>query len=140
MQKTIKNQTSIEDYEMCITDNSDLPRPPFFTYYLFGICAIVSFLGAIVFQCSYEVQQKSYRTMRRAMSSFAFSASRRRFGIPRSPFPSTTVECISNTGETAGAFTVTTDTVVIIDQSDSGFEGTEMIQMSDEDSIVFSYI
>lgn len=57
--KTIMRETSLHDYEMCVKDNSHLPKPPGWIYWFFHLCALVSVLGAIVFQCSIRVQQRS---------------------------------------------------------------------------------
>jgi len=59
MDKTATNHTLPEDYEICIRDNAHLPRPSLWTYYIFHICGLISLLGAIIFQCSLRVQQRS---------------------------------------------------------------------------------
>jgi len=64
MGKTTNNQTLPEDYEECIRENADLPRPSLWTYYIFHICGLISVLGAIVFQCSLRVQQRSMTLLR----------------------------------------------------------------------------
>jgi len=64
MGKTTSNQTSQDDYESCIRENADLPRPSLWTYYLFHLCGLVSVFGAIVFQCSFRVQQRLMNLMR----------------------------------------------------------------------------
>jgi len=91
MAKTTSNQTSPDDYESCIRENADLPRPSLWTYYFFHLCGLVSIFGAIVFQCSFRVQRRSmnflrnsgtsllnvfmFRTCRRAQARNLFSAS-----------------------------------------------------------------
>merc|ERR1712060_591430 len=64
MKKTVMNETTAEDYEMRVIDNADLARPPFWTYYSFPLCSLISVFGAIVFQCSLKVQQRSLRSVK----------------------------------------------------------------------------
>jgi len=64
MEKTVMNETTAEDYEMCVVDNADLAKPPFWTYYTFPLCSLVSVFGAIVFQCSLKVQQRSLSSVK----------------------------------------------------------------------------
>lgn len=70
MGKTLANQTSLEDYEMCVRENGDLPRPQIWTYFLFLLCILIGLLGAIIFQCSLKVQQTSYSSFRSVVLSF----------------------------------------------------------------------
>jgi len=69
IQKTMMQQTSIDDYELCLTDNEDLSRPRAMSYWVFHLCALISVSGAIVFQCSLKVQRRSATTARMLIST-----------------------------------------------------------------------
>jgi len=71
MRQTALNKTSTDDYEMCVLDNEGLPRPPLWTYYTFQLCALISVCGAILFQCSLKVQQRSMSSVRSVAYSIA---------------------------------------------------------------------
>jgi len=58
------NQTLPDDYEICIRERADLPRPSVWTYYIFSFCGLTSMLCAILFQCSFRVQQRSLNLLR----------------------------------------------------------------------------
>jgi len=100
MDKTTTNQTLPEDYEICIRDNAELPRPSLWTYYIFHICGLISVLGAIIFQCSLRVQQRSVNLLSNSGASllklFMFRRGRRR--RVTNPF-SSTCEYISSSME-----------------------------------------
>jgi hypothetical protein len=70
MEKTMANQNSPDDYEICIFQTANLPRQSLWTYYILEVCALISVLGAIVFQCSVRVQQRSLNTMGSLALSF----------------------------------------------------------------------
>jgi len=70
MGKTAANKTSPDDYEMCVLETADLPRPSLWEYYILEVCALISVLGAIVFQCSVRVQQRSVNSLKNAALSF----------------------------------------------------------------------
>merc|ERR1719397_1259366 len=99
MGKTLSNQTSPHDYEICIKENAHLPRPTLWTYYIFHVCALISVLGAIVFQCSLRVQQRSMNLLRSSGASvrnvFMCICRRRQTRNPLSA-PS---ECVSSSME-----------------------------------------
>ena len=61
------NKGSTDDYEMCVKNNED-PKPHLWTFYVFQLCAPVSVLGAIVFQCSLKMQKRTLSTMKRQQS------------------------------------------------------------------------
>jgi len=63
MGKTRTNKTSPEDYD-CIRENADLPKPSLWTYYIFSFCGLASILSAILFQCTFRVQQRSANHLR----------------------------------------------------------------------------
>jgi len=69
VESTLMNQTSRGDYEVCVMDSSDLPSPPIWTYWFFPFCALVSVFGAMIFQCTVRMQQRSWSTLREAVSS-----------------------------------------------------------------------
>jgi len=100
MGKTMTNQTSPHDYEICIEENEDLPRPTLLTYYIFHVCALISVLGAIVFQCSLRVQHRSMNLLRSSGASvrnvFMCRICRRR--QTRNPL-SAPSECVSTSME-----------------------------------------
>jgi hypothetical protein len=73
MEKTIANRTSPDDYELCILKTSYLPRPSLWTYYILEICALISVLGAIVFQCSVRVWQSSVNSLSNLVRNLALS-------------------------------------------------------------------
>jgi len=73
MGKTKANQTSPDDYQMCISETADLPRPQLWTYYILEFCALISVLGAIVFQCSLRVQNRYINSLRNAALSLCKS-------------------------------------------------------------------
>jgi len=56
-EKTLENDTN---YNACVMRNN---RPYQVTYWLFPCCAIVSILGAIIFQCTRRVQKDSFATL-----------------------------------------------------------------------------
>jgi hypothetical protein len=70
MEKTMTNRTSPDDYERCILEKAHLPRPSLWTYYILEVCALISVLGAILFQCSVRVQQRSLNSLRYLALSF----------------------------------------------------------------------
>jgi len=65
-------KNSTEEYKMCVTNNND-SKPPLWTFYFFLLCALVSILGAIIFQCSLKVQERGVNTVKMAVESFMFS-------------------------------------------------------------------
>jgi len=73
MEKTMANRTSPEDYELCILKTAHLPRPSLWTYYILEVCALMSVLGAIVFQCSVRVYQRSVNSLRNLARNLALS-------------------------------------------------------------------
>jgi len=70
---------------MCVRSN-DLSKPPLWCWYLFLLCALVSIIGAIIFQCSLKVRQRSVTSMKMAvvtfMSSVRTTRARRRSELP----------------------------------------------------------
>jgi len=56
---TSLNQTSGEDYKQCVTNNSELAKPPLWTYWILSFCTLAGVLGGIILQCSSKVQQHS---------------------------------------------------------------------------------
>merc|ERR1719320_2396434 len=71
--KTLANFTLPVDYEMCVRDNTDLPMPPQWTYWFFHLCALISVFGAIIFQCSLKVQERSLKSMKDAVTSLVIA-------------------------------------------------------------------
>jgi len=69
MAMTTTNHTSPEDYAICIQENADLPKPSPWTYYIFSFCGLVSILGSIIFQCSFNVQQRFMNVLRNSAVS-----------------------------------------------------------------------
>jgi len=73
IRRTIMNQTSINDYEQCITENEDRPRPLAMSFWLLHLSGLVSLLGAILFQCSLKVQRRSVATAKYVVANFTSS-------------------------------------------------------------------
>jgi len=127
MGKTRTNQTSPHDYEICIEENADLPKPSLWTYYIFHICALISVLGAIVFQCSLRVQQRSMNILRSSSASLMNVCTCRmcRRRRPRNPISAT--ECVSSSieikREEIGDTTIISSTAII-----SSLDSTTSIQ------------
>jgi len=82
--KTMMEQTSTEDYELCLTDNKDLPHPSTVSYWFFHLCALVSILGTIVFQCSLKRQKESMRSARKLVLTISNTQSIDRVSRPTS--------------------------------------------------------
>jgi len=76
--KTMMEQTSLEDYELCLTDNEDLPHPGIFSYWFFHLCALVSVIGAIVFECSLKMQRVSMSEAKKLVLAISNTQSIRR--------------------------------------------------------------
>jgi len=73
MQKTMMQLTLPKDYELCVLDNRDLPRPPAMAFWFFHLFSLLSVLGAIVFQCSLKVRRSSINSARAIVSSLSGS-------------------------------------------------------------------
>jgi len=53
------NKTSLEEtnYDACLTEQEGMSRPFIFSYCIFPACALVSIIGALIFQCTTEVKK-----------------------------------------------------------------------------------
>jgi len=71
IKKTLMRETAPENYEMCVKVNAHLPKPSGWAYWFFHLCALVSLVGAIIFQCSIRVQQRSLREAKEMMTAVA---------------------------------------------------------------------
>lgn len=65
-------KNSTKEWEMCVTSNNS-NRPPLWSWYLFPLCALVSIIGALIFQCSLKVRERSVTTVKMAVVTFMSS-------------------------------------------------------------------
>jgi len=65
-------KNSTEEWELCITNNHN-NKPPLWSWYLFPLCALVSIIGAIIFQCSLKVRERSVNSMKMVVVTFMSS-------------------------------------------------------------------
>jgi len=64
---TLTNQTSTDNFDNCVGDYAEQSRPTFGAYCIFQSCALISILGAIIFQCSLRVQKRSLNSIRNSL-------------------------------------------------------------------------
>jgi len=76
--KTMMEQISPEDYELCLTDNEDLPHPSRISYWFFHLCALVSVFGAILFECSLKMQRVSMNEAKKLVLTISSTQSFRK--------------------------------------------------------------
>jgi len=65
-------KNSTKDQELCVSKNYK-NKPPLWSWYLFPFCALVSIIGAIIFQCSLKVRERSVTSMKMAVVTFMSS-------------------------------------------------------------------
>jgi len=72
-------KTLLEDtnYDTCLTEQQGATRPFVFTYWLFPACALVSIIGAVIFQCTNEVRKgwRKGRALRDCFETGEYSCS-----------------------------------------------------------------
>jgi len=67
VQRTLAGLMSAVDYEMCVREYSDLPRPSLLTYWITPLCGLISVLSGIIFECSLKEQRRSISSVKGAV-------------------------------------------------------------------------
>lgn len=113
---TLSGETSSEVYELCVRDNSDLPTPPLWTYYFFQMCTLISVLGAIIFQCSLEMQRRTHKSLvllRNKVMSLGFTSKSKMSTRTNQEMEMTNITFTNSTWAQSG--TATLNTIVLSD-------------------------
>jgi len=119
VRSTLLKQTSAHDYEYCIRTNSELPRPPLWTYWFLSFCGLLSVLGAMIFHCTVKVQQQSLDTLRGSLHTLHKLAGSISSRIGEERSTAITVESFLSCTESEGESTYVTTSIEALESSES---------------------